>query len=193
MKRIAIMGVLVSTCVAAACSAQTDEAQPRGGGNQSSGGIAELGYVAYSFEGAERRWSTIAGYVREKPRSSASFIDAKMNPRITIAAYQSGDFRGEKFEIELMYPSPTQAPDFAHPGVVSLIYRPDGVLAPFWQGRNEKVVIESIEPTGSAAHVKATFTAELCRKESNSKPIDEGSCVSTQGVIDTKLQTPDGG
>lgn len=155
----------------------------------SSGDIRRIGHVSYDFRGEQRQWPTIAGTVRDKPRSSASLKKSAMNPQIEIKAYQSGAFRGETFDITLMYPSPTTEPDFKRPARVEVTYRPGSVLDPLWSGRNGKASIESVVPEGDGAHVKGTFTTELCRKEKNSAPVDEASCFRTGGVIDTTLVT----
>ncbi len=170
-----------------ACSGPSGEDSPRPRG---SDGTTTLGSVTWTFNGEERRWLTIAGTIRDKPRSSARLRKVATVPQVEIDAYASGAFSAEKFEVVLMYPTaPNSEPDLNRPGVVSVSYRPDGVLGPFWDGRGEKVTIESIEPEGSSAHIKATFTAELCRKERNSAPAEEDSCQPVRGVIDTRLQT----
>lgn len=205
MKRTsAVVALIACLSLGTACSAESGKTGGTGqsgenhaGGSagrpDSSGDIRRLGHVAYDFQGEQRQWPTIAGTVRDKPRSSASLKKSAMNPQIEIKAYQSGAFRGETFEINLMYPSPTTEPDFRRPSLVKVTYRPGGVLDPFWSGRNGKASIESVQPEGSGAHIKGTFTTELCRKEKNSAPIDEASCFQTQGVIDTTLVTPDRG
>ena len=199
MKRKSVVGAMVACLLlGSACSAQTGQsgenhAGANGTGSDANRDIRRLGHVSYDFQGEQRQWPTIAGTVRDKPRSSASLKKSAMNPQIEIKAYQSGAFRGETFEITLMYPSPTREPDFRRPSLVKVTYRPGSVLDPFWSGRNGRASIESVVPEGDGAHVKGTFTTELCRKEKNSAPVDEASCFQTQGVIDTTLVTPDRG
>lgn len=120
----------------------------------SSGDIRRIGHVSYDFQGEQRQWPTIAGTVRDKPRSSASLKKSAMNPQIEIKAYRSGAFRGETFEITMMYPSPTTEPDFKRPARVEVTCRPGSVLEPPWSGRNGKASIESVLPEGDGAQVR---------------------------------------
>ena len=144
-------------------------------------GAEDLGKISFGFDGKDHEWSTITRQAGGKTIASARLTKTRLVNTMTIDAYEKQtDTRGAILDVQLMYAA---SPDYGQPTSVGIIFFTSGTRGPVWQGRNERVEVQSHDLSGNVGQIKASFSAEMCFAGKLHADPDEGRCRPISGTI----------
>lgn len=176
-------------------------------------GAEDLGKIAFSFDGKDHEWPTITRQASGKTIASARLTKTRLVNTMTIDAYEKQtDSRGAILNVQLLYATgmrpksprlpkasgrsaddkqaPAASPGYGRPTSVDIIFFTSGTRGSVWQGRNERVEIQSHDLSGNVGRITASFSAEMCFAEKLYADPDEGRCQPISGNIETQVMLP---